>query len=242
MLPPQAPPAPIDHVSITADRISLDPLLLLVRDGQDGAIATFTGTTRDHFVVDGVRKRVLRLEYEAYEPMAHKALLELLAQARQRWPEITHQAIVHRIGVVPVAEASVIIVVTSPHRQEALAACSWLIDELKATVPIWKKEFYEDGSTWKANSECLGCRRSAVQTDSSPLDAGLPPRSALALFIEHVAPQMAVVDPGSSAAEQYQAVLLKWKGLTGAERQQWSERAVEDERRWERQLGEYHIC
>lgn len=99
-------------------------------------------------------KKVLKLEYEAYTPMALKELQKLCDQVRQKW-EVLKIAVVHRIGEVPIGEASVIIVVSSAHRRESLEAVHWAIDELKATVPIWKKEFYEDGETsWKKNSEC----------------------------------------------------------------------------------------
>ena len=77
---------------------------------------------------------------------------------RQRW-DVCKVAIAHRTGVVPVGESSVVIAVSSAHRREALEATQFGIDELKASVPIWKKEVYEDGSTWKANKEALGAER-----------------------------------------------------------------------------------
>jgi molybdopterin synthase catalytic subunit len=86
--------------------------------------------------------------------MAIKELEKLCVQIRQKW-DVLKIAIVHRVGEVPIGEASVIIVVSSAHRKESLEAVHWAIDELKATVPIWKREFYEDGHTsWKENSEC----------------------------------------------------------------------------------------
>jgi molybdopterin synthase catalytic subunit len=86
--------------------------------------------------------------------MAIKELEKLCNQVRQKW-DVLKIAIVHRIGEVPIGEASVIIVISSAHRRESLEAVHWAIDELKATVPIWKREFYEDGQTsWKQNSEC----------------------------------------------------------------------------------------
>jgi molybdopterin synthase catalytic subunit len=109
-----------------------------------GAIALFLGTTRDHH---GGRT-VLRLGYEAYEPMALEALagLERAALARH---EIAACRIVHRLGDVPAAEASVAVVVTARHRAPAFEACRWAMDELKRGAPIWKKEHFADGgSEW----------------------------------------------------------------------------------------------
>ena len=97
-------------------------------------MVTFIGITRDTF--EG--KQVVRLEYECYVPMAEKKLLELCRLMRGRW-DVTRIAIAHRTGVVPVGESSVMIAVSSVHRAEALEATHWAIDELKATVPIWKK-------------------------------------------------------------------------------------------------------
>lgn len=98
-----------------------------------------------------VGKKVIQLEYEAYEPMALKEMMKLADHARTLWPDIYHIAMRHRIGVVPVRESSILIAVSSPHRRDAIAACEWLIDELKATVPVWKKEHYADGSVWKVS-------------------------------------------------------------------------------------------
>lgn len=108
-----------------------------------GAIVTFVGTTRDHH--EG--RQVLRLEYEAYPEMALAELRKIGAAARERWP-ITEVAIVHRIGVVPVGEASVVIAVSAAHRDAAFAASRFAIDRLKEVVPIWKKEHYEGGEVW----------------------------------------------------------------------------------------------
>ncbi|OIW12158.1 hypothetical protein TanjilG_28566 [Lupinus angustifolius] len=117
---------------------------------QAGAIATFSGTTRDTF--DG--KTVLELRYEAYVPMAIRCLKSVCSSARASW-NLHSIAIAHRIGSVPVGETSVFIAVSSVHRADALEACRFLIDELKATVPIWKKEVYSNGEVWKENSEFL---------------------------------------------------------------------------------------
>ena len=105
-----------------------------------GAVNLFLGTTRDHHA----GRRVLRLEYEAYERMALAALEALERAACERFT-LEHCAIVHRLGEVPVTEASVAVVTSSPHRAAAFDAARWAMDELKRNVPIWKKEHFEGG-------------------------------------------------------------------------------------------------
>lgn len=93
------------------------------------------------------------MQYEAYQPMAEREMLAICQRMRERWP-LRHVAIAHRIGVVPIGEASVEIAVSSAHRREALEAVQFAIDDLKAHVPIWKKEIYEgDAAAWKENAE-----------------------------------------------------------------------------------------
>ncbi len=120
--------------------IDLAALVVAESRPECGAIATFLGTTRDHH--DG--RRVTRLAYEAYEPMALDALARLERAACGRFA-ITACRIVHRLGEVPPCEASVAVVVTAAHRAPAFDACRWAMDELKRSVPIWKKEAYADG-------------------------------------------------------------------------------------------------
>ncbi|KAI8375883.1 Molybdopterin biosynthesis MoaE [Blakeslea trispora] len=140
-------------VEISSEELpSLDQVVNLVQDDSAGAISTFSGTTRDTF--EG--KRVIELEYEAYTPMAKKLLNALITEARESW-DLKHVAIYHRTGVVPVGKVSVIIATSSAHRADSLNAVSYLIDELKARCPIWKKEVYEDGSVWKGS--CAGCEK-----------------------------------------------------------------------------------
>ena len=109
-----------------------------------GAIALFLGTSRDHH--EG--RRVERLAYEAYEPMARAALESLEREAASRFP-IALCRIVHRLGEVPIAEASVAVAVSAAHRAAAFDACRWAMDTLKREAPIWKKEFFDGGgSDW----------------------------------------------------------------------------------------------
>ncbi len=120
--------------------IDVAPLLAAAARPECGAVNLFLGTTRDHH--EG--RRVLRLEYEAHESMALAALLALEVEARERFG-LAHVVVVHRLGVVPVAEASVAVVVSTPHRAPAFEASRWIMDELKRRVPIWKKEHFADG-------------------------------------------------------------------------------------------------
>ncbi|KAF9573446.1 Molybdopterin synthase catalytic subunit [Mortierella alpina] len=145
-----------DIVKLTSDIISLDEIAKSVHDPKAGAISTFSGTTRDNFE----DKEVKTLAYEAYGPMAEKAIYALITAARQRWDDLIHIAIVHKIGDCPVGETSVVIAISSGHRKQGLEAVHWLIDELKVQVPIWKKEVYvnggpdgtDGGEVWKANN------------------------------------------------------------------------------------------
>ncbi|HLF20065.1 MAG TPA: molybdenum cofactor biosynthesis protein MoaE [Bacteroidota bacterium] len=113
-----------------------------------GAINAFIGTTRNHS-----RGRAVKLlEYEVYEPMALRMMERIIQEAKSRW-DIHDTAIVHRVGRVNVGEASVVIAVSSAHRDEAFEACRFLIDRLKQVVPIWKREFFEDGTIeWSPQS------------------------------------------------------------------------------------------
>lgn len=108
-----------------------------------GAVVTFIGAVRNNS--DG--KKVLYLEYEAYPEMAKKKLEEIAAEAKKKWP-IEEIAVTHRLGRMEIGEISVVIAVSSGHRTAAFQACQYTIDRIKEIVPIWKKEFYEDGSAW----------------------------------------------------------------------------------------------
>ena len=110
----------------------------------DGALCLFLGVVRD----ENAGRRVLRLEYEAYEDMALPMMEEIAADARARFG-VSDVRIVHRLGRLEIGEVSVAVAAASPHRAEAFAACRHAIDTLKAKVPIWKKEFYADGAVWQ---------------------------------------------------------------------------------------------
>jgi len=124
-------------------RAPIDVASLSATSERDGAVCLFVGVVRNE---NGGRP-VLRLEYEAYEEMALPLMRELADETRRRFP-VTSVALVHRLGRLEIGEPSVAVAVASPHRAEAFAACRFAIDTLKAQVPIWKKEFYADGSAW----------------------------------------------------------------------------------------------
>jgi len=139
---------PVDWLDIIEDKISLDSMIAFVEAPEAGSISTFSGTTRNHH--DG--KAVLKLEYEAYVPMAKKELAEICKELRQKW-DVIKVAMLHKVGQVPIGESSVVIVISSVHRKDSLEAVHFGIDEIKKRVPVWKKEFYSDGSMWKQNAE-----------------------------------------------------------------------------------------
>jgi len=128
---------------VTNQPIDLDELVRYVSDPEAGAIATFIGTTRNH----NEGRKVIALDYEAYPEMAEKELARIGADANKQWP-LCRMAIVHRLGPVQIGDASVIIAVSSAHRDAAFAASRFAIEEIKKTVPIWKKEVFEGGEVW----------------------------------------------------------------------------------------------
>ncbi len=131
-------------IDVAAARAAVD-------DPGHGAVLVFEGVARDVF--EG--RRVVRLEYEAWAEMAEPVLAEIAADARASWPT-ARVAVVHRTGVVVVGEPSLVIAVGSPHRAEAFEACRFVLEAVKARLPVWKKEIYEDGSAWKANAPTGG--------------------------------------------------------------------------------------
>ena len=137
------PPVSGGAFLLSTETLSLDRVVDEVRSDEAGAIATFTGTTR----IRSRGRRVLHLEYEAYEGMAEKVMAGLAESLATRY-DLTGVAIHHRIGRVSIGETSVVIAVSARHRGDALAACRDAIDELKEQVPLWKKEVYEGGEEW----------------------------------------------------------------------------------------------
>lgn len=130
-------------VRIVREPISTQSELDRLKLGQDGAAVVFEGVVRDN--TRG--RRTLYLDYEAYEAMALKQMEALREEARSRFA-VREVTLVHRLGRLEIGETSVLIVVASAHRGPAFEACRWIIDTLKKTVPIWKKEYFEDGAVW----------------------------------------------------------------------------------------------
>ena len=131
------------YVRIVHKRIVPHDVVPPLERPEDGAVVIFDGMVRNH----SRGRRTRYLEYEAYEPMALKLMEELATQARQKFP-VRNVALVHRLGHLEIGETSVLIAVYSAHRAAAFEACRWIIDTLKKTVPIYKKEFFEDGAVW----------------------------------------------------------------------------------------------
>ncbi|MDH4121721.1 MAG: molybdenum cofactor biosynthesis protein MoaE [Deltaproteobacteria bacterium] len=133
---------------LTYDPIRVEDLTGIVSSEEAGAVAVFLGVVRNHAAgKQGERKEVTHLEYQAYPEMALAQMDKIERQAMQRW-RLEALQVTHRLGRLSVGEASVAIAVSSAHRAEAMEACRFVIEELKKSVPIWKKEFFRDGSVW----------------------------------------------------------------------------------------------
>lgn len=128
---------------VVAAPLALDLLLAEVEGPERGGVVTFTGVVRDH----SRGQTIEYLEYEAYVPMAEAEMRKIVAEAEERWSGV-RVAMVHRIGRLEIGDAAVMVAAAGPHRPEAFEACRFAIDTLKATVPIWKKEFAEGGAYW----------------------------------------------------------------------------------------------
>ena len=132
-------------IKLTEEPIDVQAVVAEAQSGNAGAVNVFIGTVRNR--TSG--KKVVRLEYEAYDKMAVKKIEEVVAEAREKWP-VEKAAVVHRKGVLQIGEAAVVIAVSTPHRKASFEACEFIIDTLKQVVPIWKKEIFEDGDVWVA--------------------------------------------------------------------------------------------
>ena len=130
-------------IAITRDIINIERLNREAEHPSCGAILTFSGTVRDHHLGKPVKK----LAYEAYEPMALAELKRIVAETQRKWPDLKKVQVVHRFGEMGVGASSIYIAVSSPHRPDGFEALRFVIDTIKRDVPIWKKEFYEDGET-----------------------------------------------------------------------------------------------
>jgi molybdopterin synthase catalytic subunit len=130
-------------IEITAIKIDREKVVNAACDLEAGAVCTFIGTVRSKTS----DKKVVRLEYECYESMAISEINKIIEKAKGRWP-ILKVAISHRMGTLQIGDEAVVLAVSTPHRNESFEACQFIIDTLKQTVPIWKKEVFEGGEEW----------------------------------------------------------------------------------------------
>lgn len=146
------PPVGDDWVALSSGTLPVTELLAWVERPDCGATVLFSGTVRDH--AEG-RPGVTGLEYEAYAEQVEPRLARLVDATRQCWCHLGRVALLHRTGTLAVGECSVLVAVSAPHRGEAFAAARWAIDQLKATVPIWKRERWEGGQDWGSSAQTI---------------------------------------------------------------------------------------
>jgi molybdopterin synthase catalytic subunit len=142
--PPAAARDPGDTYAVVERPLSPNDAAAAVEDPGAGGVVIFSGVVRN----ETGGRRVKFLEYEAHAPMAEAKLREIGAALRRRWPGVKRVAMLHRVGRLEIGESSVVIAVSAAHRGDAFEACRYAIDTLKQTVPIWKKEHFEDGEVW----------------------------------------------------------------------------------------------
>ncbi|MFM9838759.1 MAG: molybdenum cofactor biosynthesis protein MoaE [Cyclobacteriaceae bacterium] len=130
-------------IEITNKSIDVPQIIRAAESDEAGALNVFIGTVRSK--TSG--KNVVRLDYEAYEPMSKKEIKKIVESATKRW-SIKNWAVSHRVGTLAVGEVAVVVAISTAHRKESFEACQFIIDCLKQTVPIWKKEIFEDGEEW----------------------------------------------------------------------------------------------
>ncbi len=162
--------------ALTRERIDAERIVAAAKHSEDGAVVVFDGIVRNH----SRGRRTIHLDYEAYEEMAIRQMLALGEKARERFG-VRQVTMVHRLGRLEIGETSVMIVVASAHRSAAFEACRWLIDTLKQSVPIWKKETFADGQVWAPGEpfpEGLAVDREAVQSQVSEARPGAPTAEA----------------------------------------------------------------
>ena len=131
------------RILITTEPLDTESVTKLVKNTSNGGVVTFEGTTRD----ETHGRKVVRLEYQAYPEMAERIFQQIFDEVLGRWG-ITNVAVAHRIGKLELGETSLLVAVAAPHRAEAFSITMYVVDRIKEVVPIWKKEFFEDGSVW----------------------------------------------------------------------------------------------
>jgi molybdopterin synthase catalytic subunit len=153
----------VPQVAVSSAPLDPGALVALVDKNGDGAVVTFAGLVRDH----NQGRQVQFLEYEAYEPLAIRALQRIVDEARELWPG-ARVAVHHRLGRLEIGEASIVIAAASPHRADAFAVCRYTIERVKQIVPIWKREHFDGGDVWlegaTADPDDDGARKKAYRT------------------------------------------------------------------------------
>ena len=149
---PRPIPAARDWVALTDEPLPLVDAVQWATVPGAGAVVSFSGVVRDH--AEG-RPGVVAMSYEAYEGPALRALGEIAAEMRRRWPELERIALVHRTGDIALSEASVVVVVSAPHRAAAFQGAEFAIDTLKHSAPIWKQEHWSGGSDWAVEQHLI---------------------------------------------------------------------------------------
>lgn len=156
-----------NHYRVTTEVLDPGAITRRVERGDAGAVVTFVGTVRDN----ARGRAVMRLDYEAYPEAAEKMLARIGAEMRERWP-VLGVAVEHRTGKLGTGEASVVIAVSSAHREAAFAASAYCIERIKEIVPIWKKEAYEGGETWIGSEAEYQRETGRLPSQSSPVSPG----------------------------------------------------------------------
>lgn len=133
----------MEIIKITDKPINVASAIEAAQTAGAGAVNVFVGTVRNKTA----DKQVKSLDYEAYDPMAKKEIRKIIDQAKAKWP-VLKVVVIHRKGILKIGDAAVVIVVSTPHRKASFEACEFIIDTLKQTVPIWKKEIFEGGEEW----------------------------------------------------------------------------------------------
>lgn len=153
-----------DEFRLRSDSLSIQEVVNAVLSPKCGAVSVFIGTTRED-ELDG--QKVIGLEYEAYESMVQSELSKLSRVIRERWPQVKHICVHHRLGWVAVGEASVVVAISAPHRRDSEEAVQFCITGLKASVPVWKKEVFDNsGYRWNENAECSWSRKHQSQNQT----------------------------------------------------------------------------
>lgn len=149
-----------DRWAVTFDTIDETDVRHHLTDPGCGAVVTFAGTVRDH---SPGHSGVTAIDYEVYESLAVEQLAKLAGEARSTWPDLGGLVVIHRGGLVPVGEASVVVGVTAPHRDHAFEAARFLIDVLKASLPVWKYEHSDAGTDWSRTGVAMDSVAEAAQ-------------------------------------------------------------------------------